>query len=86
MELHQSGHLWNWGLLRKTTSGNANVTIQGLDGESSKPIYVKIDSEANANKININIPETNNRPIVIIYTGTTKNGKEMEKGIINLLF
>lgn len=64
----------------KTTSGNANVTIQGLDGESSKPIYVKIDSEANANKININIPETNNRPIVIIYTGTTKNGKGNGKG------
>ncbi len=61
----------------KTTSGNANVTIQGLDGESSKPIYVKIDDDlnANANKITINIPETNNRPIVIIYTGTTKNGK-----------
>lgn len=64
----------------KTTSGNANVTIQGLDGESSKPIYVKIDSEANANKININIPETNNRTIVIIYTGTTKNGKGNGKG------
>lgn len=64
----------------KTTSGNANVTIQGLDGESSKPIYVKIDSEANANKININIPETNNRPIVLIYTGTTKNGKGNGKG------
>ena len=64
----------------KTTSGNANVTIQGLDGESSKPIYVKIDSEANANKININIPETNNRPILIIYTGRTKNGKGNGKG------
>lgn len=61
----------------KTTSGNATVTIQDLEGESGKPIYVKIDDDlnANANKITINIPETNNRPIVIIYTGTTKNGK-----------
>ena len=27
----------------KTTSGNATVTIQDLEGESGKPIYVKID-------------------------------------------
>ena len=70
----------------KTTSGNATVTIQDLEGESGKPIYVKIDDDlnANANKITINIPETNNRPIVIIYTGTTKNGKGKADCIIKL--
>lgn len=59
----------------KTTSGNATVTIQDLEGESGKPIYVKIDDDlnANANKITINIPETNNRPIVIIYRETIED-------------
>lgn len=39
-------------------------------------MYLMIDGTKNENKINITINSTNARPLVIIYTGTTKNNNK----------
>ena len=61
---------------KKETSGNANLSIGELSGNEGKPVYLMIDGTKNENKINITINSTNARPLVIIYTGTTKNNNK----------
>lgn len=61
---------------KKETSGNPNLSIGELSGNEGKPVYLMIDGTKNENKINITINSTNARPLVIIYTGTTKNNNK----------
>lgn len=60
----------------KRKAGNANFTIGEITGDTEKPVYLKID-DFNANKISIDVTQTNDRPIIIIYTGTSKKNKPL---------
>jgi len=60
----------------KEKGGNVEIDIEEITGDTAKPVYLKIDN-FNENKISIDVNQTNDRPVIIIYTGESKDKKPL---------
>ncbi len=59
--------------------GNCSITIDhAISGNTSDPVYVYLDESIT--QINLNVTESNNRPLIIVYKGTGKFHMNIKEG------